>query len=415
MMNITDLKEQLQNPNQNLYVTSGTMAQVIGAQDGSFPPFGHHVENEMGGVWAHPIKLLDGFWLEISVNQGPKQWLKKADVFTNYAFYNTHEYHLDHMHITRLQFVPKDLPGVIVKYTFENKTDEPLTISSRLVARADLSPVWFSDERGIFPGQDQARSYGGNGHILVENERQKWYAYMGIEGVAAKNNMGQIGGFDETFGDGVSGEWRFNLKLAPGEAKDVFFKVAGSIKSHHEVAETMKQLADVARLFEEKSAHYQEILTTAHIKMPDLELMKQYAWVKCHMEWLTTDVPGVGRGLTAGNPEYVWWFGCDSAYALAGCFPTGFHKLAEDTLDIVAKLSLEHNGNGRIIHEANTFGHVSNPGNTQETAHFIYCLYELFKWTGNKKWLEKHYPLVKMGINWLLEEMDADGDLFPEG
>ena len=414
-MNITDLKEQLQNPGKNLCLTPGTRAQIIGAQDGSFPAFGHHVQNEMGGVWTHPIKLLDGFWLEISVNHGPKQWLEKADVFTNHAFYNTHLYNLPEITVTRMQFVPENLPGVIVKYTFENKTDQPLPVTARLVARADLSPVWFSDERGIFPGKDQARSYGGNEHILVENERQRWYAYMGVEGVNVRNNMGQIKGFDQTYGDGVSGEWNFNLNLAPSEAKDVFFKVAGSIKSHYEVAETMKQLADADRLFEEKSAHYQSILDIADINLPDVELIKQYAWVRCHMEWLTTDVPGIGCGLTAGNPEYVWWFGCDSAYALAGCIPVGFHKLAEDTLDTVAKLSLEHNKNGRIIHEANTFGHVSNPGNTQETAHFIYCLYELYKWTGNKEWLEKHYELVKMGITWLLEEMDEDGDLFPEG
>jgi len=415
MINITDLKEQLQNPSQNLYVTPGTSAQIIGAQDGSFPAFGHHVANEMGGVWTHPIKLLDGFWLELGVNGKEKQWLKKANSFTNYACYNTHDYHLDDVHITRLQFAPKDLPGVIVKYTFENQTDETLTISSRLVARADLSPVWYSDERGIVSGLDKGRIDEKNGHIIAYNDLNNWYAYMGVTGVSVKANVGQMRGFDETFGEGISGEWTFELTVDKNESVDVYFKVVGSVTTLDDAVKTMDAFKEEARLFETLQTHYDTVITTANIKIPDLELMKQYAWVKCHMEWLTTDVPGVGRGLTAGNPEYVWWFGCDSAYALAGCFPTGFHKLAEDTLDTVAKLSLEHNGNGRIIHEANTFGHVSNPGNTQETAHFIYCLYELFKWTGNKKWLEKHYPLVKMGINWLLEEMEADGDLFPEG
>jgi hypothetical protein len=48
------------------WVAAGDRAYVIGAQDGTFPPMGWHIRGEMGGVWAHPIKLLDGYWFSIN-------------------------------------------------------------------------------------------------------------------------------------------------------------------------------------------------------------------------------------------------------------------------------------------------------------------------------------------------------------
>src|SRR5918996_4978566 len=48
------------------YVTAGDRAYLIGTQDGDFPDLGRHVPGEMGGLWLHPVKLLDGFWATIT-------------------------------------------------------------------------------------------------------------------------------------------------------------------------------------------------------------------------------------------------------------------------------------------------------------------------------------------------------------
>src|SRR4051794_14532584 len=48
------------------YVAAGDRAYLIGTQDGDFPDLGGHVPGEMGGLWVHPIKLLDGFWATVS-------------------------------------------------------------------------------------------------------------------------------------------------------------------------------------------------------------------------------------------------------------------------------------------------------------------------------------------------------------
>src|SRR5262245_7103572 len=48
------------------YVTAGDRAYLIGTQDGNFPDMGGHVPGEMGGLWLHPIKLIDGFRATVS-------------------------------------------------------------------------------------------------------------------------------------------------------------------------------------------------------------------------------------------------------------------------------------------------------------------------------------------------------------
>ena len=46
-----------------LTICAGPHAKLIGTLDGTFPDMGHHSEREMAGLWMHPIKVLDGFWL----------------------------------------------------------------------------------------------------------------------------------------------------------------------------------------------------------------------------------------------------------------------------------------------------------------------------------------------------------------
>jgi hypothetical protein len=57
--------------NLKRYVAAGDRAYIVGAQDGSLVPsailnppkggIGWHMTGQMGGVWAHPIKLIHDF------------------------------------------------------------------------------------------------------------------------------------------------------------------------------------------------------------------------------------------------------------------------------------------------------------------------------------------------------------------
>jgi glycogen debranching enzyme len=136
--------------------------------------------------------------------------------------------------------------------------------------------------------------------------------------------------------------------------------------------------------------------------------------VRVNMEWLVRDVPGIGRGLGGGLMEYPWWFGTET-YSLQALTATGDFDLAKQDLRLLKHQSMKTNGNGRIVHEVTTNGAVSNPGNTQETAQFILTVGKVFDWTGDLAFAREMYPAMKMGINWLLTDMDQNKDLFPEG
>ncbi len=80
---ITGKKSYLNTP----YVTAGDRLYMVGHQNGQFPDLGWHVTGEMGGIWDHPIKLMDGFSAKIQAN-GTARCLDQATSFVNFPYGN---------------------------------------------------------------------------------------------------------------------------------------------------------------------------------------------------------------------------------------------------------------------------------------------------------------------------------------
>src|SRR3954452_15307071 len=75
------------------YVAAGDRAYLIGTQDGNFPDLGGHVPGEMGGLWIHPIKLIDGFWATLQDSEGGKDVkLSRALELLNFPYGNRLRY-----------------------------------------------------------------------------------------------------------------------------------------------------------------------------------------------------------------------------------------------------------------------------------------------------------------------------------
>ncbi|MBO7748696.1 glycogen debranching protein [Paenibacillus sp. MWE-103] len=409
---------------KDLYITPGNRTYLIGSQNGGFPDFGHHVKLEMGGLWLHPIKLLDGFWLHAADSGeaagAPGEWLTEADSFHNYPFFNEHRYALPGLGLeaVRRQFCPDDAEGLVVSYTLRDTSGRDRELDLRFLARTDLSPVWFSEGKGIEDGFDEGRLSPEEGLFLARDAANPWHVAVGADRPFASGAVGrELFGPHWTAGKGVSGELRYERVAVPaGGESEIRLFVAGSYRSEEEAKQTFRRLAnDHVRLWDEKCRRYEGIAAQTVLTIPDKRLQRVFDWVKFHNDWFVRDVPEIGRGMGAGHPEYPWWFGCDNSYALLGLLPVGGLSMAQETLALLRKASDEANGNGRIIHELSTSGLVANPGNTQETAHFIQCVWEVFLWTGDTAFLRDMYPGVKRGLAWLLEEMDPDGDLLPEG
>ena len=92
--------------NDQPYVTADDRAYLIGTQDGSFPDMGHHVPGEMGGLWLHPLKLIDGFWATVT-DQATHQEraLSESTEFVTYPYGNRFKYGavLDSLAVERFQ------------------------------------------------------------------------------------------------------------------------------------------------------------------------------------------------------------------------------------------------------------------------------------------------------------------------
>lgn len=410
---------------QDLYVCAGNRAHIIGAQNGDFPDFGHHQENEMGGLWSHPIKLLDGFWLHLTEEAeeagGETQeiQLDAADEFCNYPYFNEFHYKLNAlgMQVVRHQFCPDDLEGFVVTYRIADRRGEARRLTASFCVRTELSPVWFSEQAGIQDGPDEGFVDRSCGLFRGRDSVNPWFVVCGadrplIDGVCGHDVFaGRM-----TAGQGIGAKLTYAVEVPAGGEACLRVFIAGSDRSEERAMRVNDILRrEHAALLHAKRSRYEALHGKTRLRIPDERLSYVFDWVKFHTDWLTLETPGLGRGLSAGFPEYPWWFGCDNSYALLGLLPTGRQQLALETSELIRAASERTNGNGKIIHEITTAGAIVNPGNTQETPHYIQCVWELFLWTGDISFLRRAYPTVKKGLAWLLTEMDPDGDLLPEG
>jgi len=407
---------------RHLCVCASERVKLFSATDGLFPDIGHHLEKEMGGLWLHPIKLLDGFWLRFHdcTADNVDTWIL-ADGFENRPYGNAFTYRggLGHTQISiiREQLAPEAYQGVLVKYTFHNYGDKKREVGLQFVARTDLRPVWFSENAGIMDGQQDVGAWDeGKGLFCAKDSDHEWHTAIGASWRPESVQVGEYYGPEITSNNGVACQMDFSMSMGPYERKELIFAIAGSYTSQEEClaqAEGLQALQWEAAL-QEKQARVKKLLSRAKLHISDEGFENVYNWIKVHTDWLILNAGPYGRGLTAGFPEYPWWFGCDNCYALQGVLAMGDFELARDTLELLLSYAETCNGNGRIPHEITPYGVCVNPGNTQETAHFITAVWHYYAWTGDEAFIKRAFPYLTKSIDWL-SQMDGDGDLFPSG
>ena len=196
------------------YVTAGDRAYLIGTQDGNFPDQGEHLAREMGGLWVHPIKLIDGF--EASVRDsagGQERVLAKSGEFINYPYGNRFKYGevLDGLEIQRFQFAPDGQPGVVVQYEFRNQADRPRELRFQLKVKTDLLPVWLSEKAGITDAPDSVSWHPATRRFVARDKRHRWYAVWGATTAAAASRLSSPDSISSA-GQGVTAASSYNVR-----------------------------------------------------------------------------------------------------------------------------------------------------------------------------------------------------------
>ena len=405
---------------QSPFVTAGDRVYLIGFQDGSFPDLGWHVEGEMGGIWNHPIKLMDGFYAGVAI-QGANQsfCLDKADSFINYPFANKHYYKWpgENISVERLQFIPDSIEGAVIQFKLinENATTRKMTFS--FTGITDLRPTWLGERTNMIDAEDEVVFDDGLSAAVGKDKNNPWHVAFGSSLATDGFSLDGIGCAPEYLrGSGTKASLRYPVSIEGGQSVVIPIFISGSYESEEKLRENFNLLkAKADKLFEAKATRYQLITRTAKLTIPDHDVQQMYEWMKYNTDWLVRSVPEHGTGLSAGLPDYPWWFGCDNTYALQGVLATGDHSLVKKTILLLNKISRQTNGDGRIIHEVSTNGSVYNPGNVNETAQFITLVWNYYAWTGDKALVAQLYPDIQKGVDWLQKEKDPDSNGYPNG
>lgn len=392
------------------YVAAGNRTYLVGHQDGTFPPLGWHIKGEMGGIWDHPIKLMDGFDADLIIGMDTIR-LNKASQFINYPFANKHvfEFPQKNIIVERFQFVPDDHQGIAIQFSIASKQNSTPAIL-QFVGHTDLRPTWLGERTNMVDGKDS--SVFESNKWIIKDGSNPWFNIFGSN--QHPTGHGSLTNNDQE--NGVSNSLTYSLSLDEQAPTVLNFIIAGSYVSKDQVLETYRSITEnSSKLLEEKKLRYEQLAQHSKLTIPDKDLQQAFEWLKYNCDWLVRTVPEIGTGIGAGIPDYPWWFGVDSEYALKGYMAIGQEKIVEKTIHLLDSVSMSINGNGRILHEMSTNGAVFNEGNINETPQFASLIWEIYSWNGDQEFLKAYFPTVQKGLQWLLEENDANQNLFPDG
>ncbi|HAH25549.1 MAG TPA: hypothetical protein DCL77_17625 [Prolixibacteraceae bacterium] len=404
-----------QNSNY-LYVTAGNRLYCIGNQKGEFPQVGFHVPGEMGGIWQQPIKLLDGFKLTLINSKTGLPYTSVCDSFVTCSMATKFHYQLssETVGITQTQFVPDNLPVLVVEYTIRNNSIENKDFDLELTTDINLMPVWLGERGGMIDSQDSLASFDKKRAILYFRDKSNtWYTGIGFE-----NDPVQFKGLKKTAykGKGVTGITILPCQLPAGKSFNFRFYISGSLSGIGEIDQNISAVrSKLLDLFYRKENRYAAIAKTAEIIVPDQLLQTAYNWGKYATDWLVRDVPSLGHGLSAGLPDYPWFFSNDQAstfMALTGIVsPTLFY----DSYSMLKRISDQVNDScGRIIHEVSSNGVVYDKGRMEESQLHIIAAWQIFKWTGDLQFLKENYAFAKRTWKWL-QQHDTNNNGYIEG
>ncbi len=409
-------KEYLASP----YVTAGDRVYMVGHQNGSFPDMGWHVKGEMGGIWNHPIKLMDGFTIKVTDTATEQSaCLDQAKSFVNHPFANAHFFEPKELglKISRFQFVPDEKEGVVVELVIENNQAKERTLQLDFNGMVDLRPVWLGERTDMVDASDFVMWDKKANAVVANDSLNDWYAVFGSDRPTDKHHFGGSTCNQPRLGKGVDANLRHVVEMEGGGKEVIRYFITGSSQSQQAAMVTLQDLRqNYVSYLKSKQERYQQMANTSKLTIPDKDIQEAFEWVKYNTDWLVRTVPEFGTGLGAGIDDYPWWFGCDNTYSLQGVLAIGRPELVKSNLKLLYDFSVKTNGEtGRVVHEVSTNGAVYNPGNLNETPHFTSMVWKAYEWTGSEDILKDYYPFCKKGMNWLLEENDKDKNLLPDG
>jgi hypothetical protein len=431
------------------YVAAGDRAYVVGVQDGTFPPLGigWHISGTMGGIWSHPIKLLDSYSFLLGGTALPAaQQFTSGPGFVRFSFPTTAG-----LQITRTEFSPDNLPVVLIGLEIKNTTAQSTSTTLAFQATSQILPAypWTSSKPKTSSQMDEQDDVQFDPLIsgLIFSEPNKpWYALVaarsteqGPEDSVKFTGASSLGLVNEKK---ATGELGWQLTIASGSTVKIWVAVAGThVQKGEAYGALFLGLAQPDELLTRKISERMEVLALTDAKIPDQTVQDAFTWAKLNLADMDRTVLDAKirdtkegtvypspiaefpflKGSGAGYPDYPWYFGTDGSYTVFPLTVAGQWESAISHLRTIRAVSQAVNGStGKVLHEIVTdgsiyFGTDKQPGDTNETAEFATAVATLWRWSGDNRIRDENYDFIKAGLNYITSSLDSNKDGWPEG
>ena len=128
-------------------VAAGQRSYVEGFQDGGFYANGWHSTGEMGGVWAPPLKLVDGVWFGID-----DQWVGAATKFSSGWGYTRYDLpDTGGLKVQRTDLAPDANRGALFGLQLTNPASADKTVTVKVDAHSELMSAYPWGFSGVTP------------------------------------------------------------------------------------------------------------------------------------------------------------------------------------------------------------------------------------------------------------------------
>ena len=463
-------------------MAAGTRAQSLGFEDGGFYANGWHITGEMGGVWAPPVKLIDGVWFGLD-----DQWVGPAKKFTSGWGFTRYDLPTTAgLGVSRTDVAPDGRRGVLFGLTIDNPGAARTTKLS-VDTHSELMGQFPWGFEGITPNAsdnlpDQG-TYDGRRLVFTDDGAlpgAPTHHYAAAVGTSLRPATGDTGPSywgprpghrctgketgapsdpkpsvcdDGPFGNGTGGRLTYEVSLPAHASRTVWLGVAGSDRGGAKAKDELaKLLRDPNGELAAKVRDRRALADQTRLSLPgDPTLAQAVDWGKQNMADLTQQANDLQIRWTnqgkqfpapvgtvdkatwvgAGYPDYPWIFGTDAEYTAFAAVSVGQFDAIEGHLNALREISdLLNNRSGVVTHEvvsdgSTYFGHDSrqtNPDgtvsydfNTDETVKFPSAVALVWRWTGDRAFLNENYGFAVRNLRYVVRQLDSDGDGWPEG
>jgi hypothetical protein len=391
-------------------VAAGERSYVEGFEDGGFYANGWHITGEMGGVWAPPLKLVDGVWFGVD-----DQWVGKATKFSSGWGYTRYDLpDAGGLKLERTDLAPDADRAVLFGLKLTNPAATDKTVTVKVDAHSELMGAYPWGFTGVTPNASDNLADKGSftGKALqftddgaLPGAPEHHYAALvaanqdPVSGEAAESGGGYRGPQpgtvcaatdgtsmpsacdDGPFGKGTGGELRYSVTVPAGGSKTLWVAVAGSDKGLQAAqSELDGALQDPAGALAAKVAARDKLSKWSQVSLPgDRLLQDAIDWGKQNLADTTQTASDLqirwtnqgkqfpaplgtvahARWFGAGYPDYPWIFATDGEYTNFAAVALGQFEVAKDHLRALRDISdVLNDRSGIVVHEAVSDGSI---------------------------------------------------------